>query len=534
MKRIFIIFLTLLLAAALLSPAALAEGEEPPEIVDPCRLYTYEQLTADLAALAERYPELASVSSIGKSVEGREIPLLSLGKGERTILVCAAMHAREYETTNVVMCIAERYCRAYEQADWYCGMSCRALLDGVRFLIVPVLNPDGVVIAQQGTEYALANPALAAMPITDGWPGNYYCWKANANGVDLNHNWPYYFDNSKKSLVPSSADYAGPEPLSEPETRAMYELIRQTPYYAFCSFHSAGNCIYWIDSSNPQELRDKLYPTASRIAQFCGYRLMLNEDISRSGGYMINYARATSEKPCITVEICTYTGQYPFQNYFGLRATIEKAYPIGYLLADEVLKMPEEDGAKTPSAEGPVSSEEPSEAAPITEDAAPGEAASPPAEETGTAEEATAETEDAAPQGTEREETPAAEPMEAAAETGIRVTLDGAEIEFPDVRPVIENDRVLTPMRAACEAAQLSVGWDDGVVTVTDGERVVRLTIGAPFIEIDGREYALDSPAVLRGDRTMIPIRVVMEHFGYAVDWDGATRTVCITSEEQN
>ena len=170
----------------------------------------------------------------------------------------------------------------------------------------------------------------------------------------------------------------------------------------------------------------------------------------------------------------------------------------------------------------------------MTEETTPGEAASRSAAETGTAEEATAETEDAAPQGTEREETPAAEPTEAAAETGIRVTLDGAEIEFPDVRPVIENDRVLTPMRAACEAAQLSVGWDDGVVTVTDGERVVRLTIGAPFIEIDGREYALDSPAVLRGDRTMIPIRVVMEHFGYAVDWDGATRTVCITSAEQN
>ena len=543
MKRFFLFVLAMLLAAALLCPAALAEGEaEAPEIVDPYRLYPYEQLTADLAALAERYPDLVSVSSIGRSVEGREIPLLRLGKGERIILISAAMHAREYETTNVVMAIAEQYCRAYERGDWYCGMSYRTILDGVSFLIVPMLNPDGVTIAQRGTEYALADPALAAMPITDGWPGNYSCWKANKNGVDLNHNWPYYFDNSQKSLVPSSADYAGPEPLSEPETRAMYELIEQTPYDAFCSFHSAGNCIYWIDSSNPQALRDKLYPTASRIAQFCGYRLMLNEDISRSGGYMINYARATSEKPCITVEICTYTGQYPFQNYFGLRATVEKAHPIGLLLADEVLKTPRESGSEKPPADPPLAQD-----APGADDAAPAEEAPPeddastaaadvpaeeaaaaeaPAEETGAAETPAEGPEDTPPPATEDEAAPAAD-------GGIRVTLDGEEIEFPDVRPVIENDRVLTPMRAACEAAQLAVGWDNGVVTVTDGERVVELTIGAPFITIDGTVYSLDSPAVLRGGRTMIPIRVVMEHFGFGVDWDGAARTVLITSAAQ-
>ena len=38
----------------------------------------------------------------------------------------------------------------------------------------------------------------------------------------------------------------------------MAELLERTPYYAFCSFHSAGNCIYWIDSSNSPALREKL------------------------------------------------------------------------------------------------------------------------------------------------------------------------------------------------------------------------------------------------------------------------------------
>ena len=465
MKRIIVCAMALLLCAAALSPCALAADEEAA-IVDPWRMYTYEQLTADLAALAARYPALVTVGSIGQSVEGREIPLLTVGTGERDVILCAAMHAREFETTSYLMYTLEQYCRAYTADAWYAGLSYRALMDGVRFVVVPMLNPDGVVIAQKGTEYALANEKLAAMPITDGWPGNYYCWKANANGVDLNRNWLYYFDNQKKSTVPSSADYAGPEPMSEPETRAMYALLTSRPYYCFCSFHSAGNCVYWIDNSNSQALRDKLYPTASRIAGFCGYLLMMDEDITRGGGYMINQARAATEKPCITVELGSYQGYYPYSNYNELWNTIQRAYPIPLLLADEAMKMPEE-----PAAEAPAQAVPP-----------------------------------------------------------VRVTLDGAEIVFPDQQPVIENQRTLTPVRAVCEAAGLTVGWDSGAVTVTDGRRSVVLTVGKAAIAVDGAETALDCAPVLRENRTLVPIRAVMEAFGFSVGWDGAARTVVITS----
>ena len=503
MKRFVVGVFALLLVTALLCPAAPANAaEEGDGIVNPYCLYTYEQLLTDLEELAERYPGLVTVSSIGQSVEGREIPLLCVGKGDRNILICAAMHAREYETTNFIMYAAEQYCRAYEAYEWYYGLSYRELLDGIRFVIVPMLNPDGVVIAQQGTPYALANPALAAMPITDGWPGNYACWKANANGVDLNRNWPYLFNNTFRSTVPSSADYAGPEPLSEPETRAMYDLIEQTPFEAFCSFHSAGNCLYWIDNSNSQALREKLYPTASRIADFCGYLLMADEDVSRGGGYMINHARAASEKPCITVEIGPYVGYYPYPNYDSFSAVIQRAYPVALLLADEALRMPAAE-VSAPAAEAQ---------APVAEAPAPAEEAPAPAEvvPVPTAEEA---------------------PVQETAAQEIRVTVDGTAVAFPDVGPVMENNRVLTPMRAPCEAAGLFVGWDSGTVTVTNGEHTVCLTVDRSYAVVDGETRMLDCAPVLRGDRTLIPIRAVMEPFGFSVDWDGDSRTVQIRRE---
>ncbi len=463
MKRIAKLWIMLAAALLLLTGAVLAAEDAPDAdagIVDPYRLYPYEQLTADLAALEARYPELISVSSIGQSVEGREIPVFRLGRGAREILVCAAMHAREYETTNYIMYVAEQYCRAYEADEWYYGLSYRKMLDGVCFVIVPQLNPDGVVIAQQGTPYAAGRPDLLELPITDGWPGNYYCWKANARGVDLNRNWPYAWNTTVISKRPSSAGYAGPEAASEPETQAMLALIEQTPFYAFCSFHSAGNCIYWSDSSNSRDLLVRLSPVVQRIADFIGYPMMSGDKNDRYGGCMINYARAVYEKPCFTVEIGPYVGRYPYPDYEKLRPIIERAYPICLLLADEVLKMPEE------------------------------------------------------------------------ASRGVSVTLDGSAVQFPDVHPLIENGRVLTPVRAVCEAAGIGVAWDDGVVTLSGGGSVVTLQIGSAEIDVNGSAVQLDCAPKITDGRTLVPIRAVMEAFGCTVDWDGPARTVIVRTSD--
>ena len=469
MRKTAVRILALVLCLLLCPAAALADGEDAalPEIVDPYRLYTYEQMTADLAALQERYPALISVSSIGQSVEGREIPVFRLGTGARKILICAAMHAREYETTNYVMYTAEQYCRGYESDGEFWGLRYRDVLDGVQFVVVPMLNPDGVAIAQQGAAYVSERPALAAMKITDGMPGNYYSWKANANGVDLNRNWPLDFDvvNQKYqySAVPASAFYSGPEPLSEPESQAMQRLMDETPFYAFCSFHSAGNCVYWSDATNAKELLDRVRPVAERVAKACAYQLMNGTGIKSRSGCMINYARAVYEAPCITVEIGPYTGRYPYPDYGKLKNVIERAYPIGLLLADETLHMPERFG-------------------------------------------------------------------ESEADAAVSVTVNGAAVAFPDVRPLIENGRTLTPVRAVCEAAGLSVGWSDGVVTVTDGARYVSFAVSEPSLVIDGAPTPLDCAPVTRDGRTLIPIRAVMEAFGFCVDWDGETRTVMIVT----
>jgi len=57
-------------------------------------MYTYDTLTEDLAALADRYSFL-TVSSIGKSLVGRTLPLVTVGKGKKGVLYVGTHHGME-------------------------------------------------------------------------------------------------------------------------------------------------------------------------------------------------------------------------------------------------------------------------------------------------------------------------------------------------------------------------------------------------------------------------------------------------------
>ena len=481
LKRIISLIIVLAVLCSL-SSLCFAAGE----IVDPYRLYSYEQMCADIKSLEAAYPELISVSSIGTSVEGRDIPVFTLGKGDRMILICASMHAREYVSTNFVMYMAEQYCRGYTEKEWYAGLSYQKLLDNVCFVIVPMLNPDGVTLAQNGLENAPLRESLEQMELVDAYKDGVYAWKANINGVDLNRNWPYNWAEDEKVNVPASANYNGTAPCTEPEVIAMKKLIDSTPFYMLCSFHTSGEVIYWIDSSNSQQLANKLAPTVSRIASFIGYRMLGYENISKFGGYMVNYARATYERPCFTVELCPIFARYPYDDYAGFANTVKRVLPIGLIMADEAMKMDPIEGTVSPDP-SPEPSPEP---------------------------------------------LPAPEPDKP--EIQVQVHIDGAALTFEDVGPIIENSRTLVPVRAVCEALGLTVGWEKGQVTISDGETLVSMNIGSTEMFINDESVTLEAAPKIVENRTLLPIRAVLEAFGHSLDWDSRQKTVLVTSKTAN
>ena len=133
------------------------------------------------SAISDDAPQPPADEVIGRSVEGREIVATRIGDpaAERVVLAVGVIHGDERGGLEVIDELRRD-----------------GAPDGVQLWLVTSLNPDGQAAGTRG----------------------------NANGVDLNRNFPYRW---KGGEPPSSGYYPGPGPVSEPETRAAIDLIER-------------------------------------------------------------------------------------------------------------------------------------------------------------------------------------------------------------------------------------------------------------------------------------------------------------------
>ncbi|HEY3364121.1 MAG TPA: stalk domain-containing protein [Symbiobacteriaceae bacterium] len=114
----------------------------------------------------------------------------------------------------------------------------------------------------------------------------------------------------------------------------------------------------------------------------------------------------------------------------------------------------------------------------------------------------------------------------------IKTVLDGHELVFAPP-PVIANDRTLVPMRGLLEALGAKVAWDQSarMVTANLGSTEIKAVIGDPKATVNGRTVTLDVAPAIVADRTLVPLRFFAENLGMAVAWNGETRTITIDSK---
>lgn len=113
----------------------------------------------------------------------------------------------------------------------------------------------------------------------------------------------------------------------------------------------------------------------------------------------------------------------------------------------------------------------------------------------------------------------------------IKVTLDGSPVEF-DQPPVSVDERTLVPIRAVMEKMGGTVLWHADTNTTEikfDGNKM-QLVLDSTTAFYNGEAYKLDVPPKAINNRTLMPLRFVAEKFGFDVLWEDATRTVVITT----
>lgn len=117
-----------------------------------------------------------------------------------------------------------------------------------------------------------------------------------------------------------------------------------------------------------------------------------------------------------------------------------------------------------------------------------------------------------------------------------QMTVNGTTQNIDDegTVPVVVNERTLVPIRAIIEAMGGKVDWDGDTRTVTldYNDNEIRLVIDSTTAYLNGAANELDTAPAIINERTMLPIRFVSESFGFDVEWNGETQTITITRSQ--
>ncbi len=194
-------------------------------------------------------------STIGKSVQKRPIRITASPQNpkSRTILILGGFHGDEPKSVH----LCERFIELIETDP--------ALQSRANWIIAPRINPDG---------YQIRN-------------------RRNANKVDLNRNFP-----TKNWTLgnPRSRMFGGHKPKSEPETKAIIQLIERSNPAVIVTIHSISNNRFCNNYDGP----------AKRIATRMS--LANNYPVTESIGYPTpgsfgNWTGVERRIPTITLEL---------------------------------------------------------------------------------------------------------------------------------------------------------------------------------------------------------------------------------------
>ena len=219
---------------------------------------TYDDYLDDMADLAAAYPKLtrpltlANQTVLGEDITGLEISTGAddVRDGKPVFLLLGAHHAREWPSAEHTMEFGIDLLQSYREGD----ARARGLLQGMRLVIVPVVNVDGYQISREATplgnfsrfDYEMKRKNCSISEQVEGAWATGPCAnnpEGRLRGTDLNRNYPGFWGGGGASTNPDSDTYRGDGPGSEPESDAVRRFISERAVTMMISNHTYSNLV---------------------------------------------------------------------------------------------------------------------------------------------------------------------------------------------------------------------------------------------------------------------------------------------------
>ena len=264
---------------------------------------SFENIYYSLWEIAGRYSSFCQFRVIGNSHDERMIPMLEVGTGAQMIFCVAGINGTQALLPELLLKMAGEYCRAYE-----CGWKLdefyevKKLLDKIRICLIPILNPDGYEIRQNGFG-AIRNPVYRQMLRMQSIPAEDFGY--NARGMDIAHNFP---------TVHYIRSRMGEEPASENETKALIRIIQEYDGRGLLTFGQSGREIIYYHSQQGVGSLPKSYRLARHMQKSSSYHLE-REQMTESArekfkgmGTPEQYYIQTKKQPAFRIKVPTQSG----------------------------------------------------------------------------------------------------------------------------------------------------------------------------------------------------------------------------------
>ncbi|XP_071094185.1 carboxypeptidase D-like [Haliotis cracherodii] len=180
---------------------------EPQEFVH----HHYDALTTFLYNLAEKYPNITHLYSVGKSAQNRDLWVMEVSDnpgrhepGEPEFKYIGNMHGNEVVGRELLLQLLELLCSNYGNNEFITLM-----VDLTRIHIMPTMNPDGYEKAVEGDVQGVRG-------------------RPNSHNMDLNRNFPDQY----KTLYTNAEQ--------EPETRAVMSWVQSIPFVLSANLHGGS------------------------------------------------------------------------------------------------------------------------------------------------------------------------------------------------------------------------------------------------------------------------------------------------------